>query len=332
MKKADEAGILKAPGKDLLRRLKSIVDVHKGMFECLAERGAKEQTILAKRMYDRFPEVFSGGGKVRCQASTRFRCLTGMSYFSCCLKGAAPQLDFDFVTGERYMDVILHRMHDQEKIRPEIDKFRDKLRLEMVPADRLIELLFKDSPVRDKIVISPHRFVSDLFAMASACQSLSYEFTREERLALARYKNCKYYVSMGNSEEFGAHVTGAAKWLAEDFVMRADEAVDKGVVCADFRFGHDSGLLPFAGLVGLEGPGDRMPVAESWKRCPLWYNVPMSANIQIVLYRKYGEEDLVKILYNERETAIRGLTPMHGPYYRWKDFRNHLARLSVDKL
>ena len=341
MKKADEAGILDEPGKVLLRRLKTIVDVHKGMLECLAERGAKEQTTLARRMYDRFPEVFSGGGKVRCQSSTKYRCLTGMSYFSCILKGAAPQLDFDFVTGERYMDVILHRTQDMEKIRPEIDKLRDKLLSEMVPADRLIALLFKNSPVRNEIVESPQRFVADLFAMATACQSLSHElggldiddfFTRDEWLALARYKNCKYYVGMGNSEEFGTHVTGAAKNLVADFVRLADDAIDKGGVCADLRFGHDSGLLPFAGLVGLEGPGDRMPVAESWKRCPLWYNIPMSSNVQIVLYRKDGGDDLVKVLYNERETSVRGLTPMYGPYYRWKDFRNHLVKLSTESL
>ena len=340
LKNAEKAGILKEPGKDLLRRLKPIVDEHKGMFECLAERGAKEHALLARRMHDRFPEVFSGGGKVRCLSSTKFRCLTSMSNFACSLKGAAPQLDFDFVTGDKYMDILIHPMLNMEEMRTEVEKLRDKLQAEMVPADRLMKLLFTDSPARAEIVDSPQGFVSDLFAIANICQSLSYElngqdiddfFTRDERIALARFKNCKYYVSMGNSVELGPYVTGAAKWLADDFVRRADEAVAKGGVCADLRFGHDVGMLPFAGLVGLAGIGDQLPVAESWKSCPMWWYVPMAANIQIVLYRKDGDEALVKVLVNEHETAVKGLTPLHGPYYRWKDFRDHLYKLSAGK-
>ena len=90
-------------------------------------------------------------------------------------------------------------------------------------------------------------------------------------------------------------------------------------------------LLPFAGLIGLEGPGDRVPAAKSWRGCPLWKIIPMAANMQIVLYRKEGEADLVKVLYNEKECSVRDLKPCFRPYYRWEDFRSHLLRLSSDR-
>ena len=90
-------------------------------------------------------------------------------------------------------------------------------------------------------------------------------------------------------------------------------------------------LLPFAGLMGLEGPGDRVPASKSWRGCPLWKIIPMAANMQIVLYRKEGGVELVKVLYNEQESSVRGLKPYFGPYYRWEDFRAHLLRLSLDK-
>ena len=340
---AEKVGLLKAPGSNLLRRLRGIVEAHEGMLGCLAGRGAREHALLAQRMHKRFADVFAGGGKVRCQASVKHRCLTSMANFACSLKGVAPQLDVTFETGDRCMERLLHQSPDREKLREAVGRLSQKALVEMVSPDRLMKLLFRDSPETERVVGSPRQFASDLFALASAYQSLSDElaggdtdiydyFTRDELMALARYKNCRYYAGMGNSVELGDHVVEVAKWLADDFIERADEAVGQGGICADLRFGHDSGILPFAGLLGLEGAGDRVPVAESWKYCPLWRHVPMAANIQIVLYRREGGgDDLVKVLFNERETAVRGLAPYSGKYYRWKDFRAHLVKLSADK-
>lgn len=338
---AEKAGMLKAPGVALLRRIRAIVEAHEGMFGCLAVRGAKEHALLAQRMQKRFSEVFASGGKVRCQSSVKHRCLTSMANFSCSLKGAVPQLDIEFETGERCMERLLPSARDKDKRRSAINKFTGKLLVETVNADRLVNLLFRDLPNRDEIVGSRHLFVSDLFALASAYQSLADElaggdtsifdyFTRDELLALARYKNCKYYAGMGNSVEFGEGIVWAARRLAVDFVDRAEDAMKKGGVCADLRFGHDSGILPFAGFVGLEGAGDRIPVAESWRHCPLWRYVPMAANMQIVFYRREkGGDFLVKILFNEHEMAIRGLAPVVGPYYRWQDLKARLTRKTL---
>ena len=339
MQEAAKAGILTDPGSNLLWRLDRIAEVHKGMYECLAVRGAEEHRRLAQRMHDRFADVFSGGGMVRCQASTFHRCLTSMANFTTVLKGAAPQLDFTFDTGEKYMKHLLPWFSEDENIRDEIGKARNRALAEMVKPDRLMRLLFADSPKRDGIIGDPRRFVADLFSVAAAFQSLDRElgglgiydfFTRDEILALARYKNFRYYIGIGNSVEFGDKVTGLAKWLAKDFVKRADEAVERGGVCADLRFGHDSGLMPFIGFLGLEGPGDRVPAAESWKSCPQWKYMPMAANIQIVLYRKEGCEELAKILLNEREIVVRGLKPYCGRYYLWRDLRGYLVNRSAD--
>ena len=340
MQAAEKAGILTAPGKRLLRRLNTLAAEHQGMFECLSLRGADEHKRLAQRMHDRFPEVFSGKGKVCCQSTTRYRCLTSMANFASSLKGTAPQLDFDFMTGGRYMEWLQNPTFDRKVLTADIVKMEDRLLVEMVNPTRLLRLLFTDSPETDRVVGSSHRFVLSLFDAASACQSLEREldgldigdfFTRDERLALACVKNCKYYAGMGNSVEFGDDVICVAKPLARDVVTRADEAVKGGDVRADLRFGHDSMLLPFAGLMGLEGPGDRVPAAKSWRGCPLWKIIPMAANMQIVLYRKEGGVELVKVLYNEQESTVRGLKPYFGPYYRWEDFRAHLLRLSLDK-
>ena len=46
---------------------------------------------------------------------------------------------------------------------------------------------------------------------------------------------------------------------------------------------------PLVGLIGLEGPGDRVPLADSWQKCPAWEWMPMASNIQMVFYRKEND-------------------------------------------
>lgn len=334
LQNAEKAGVLRMVGKKLLQRLGPLADAHQGMLGVLSKRGAEEHRRIAQRMHERFREVFAGGGKVRCQSSTHHRCLTSMANFSCSLKGCEPGLDFSFDTGDRYMDVIAHSGYGTKEERAELTKGIDAAMLhDFVKPERLMRLLFKDSPAVRDVVGDPAEFVSGLFALASAYPSLECEmdgfgifdfFTRDELLALARYKNCKYYLRMGNSEEMGRRMVWAAQWLARDIVQRAETAVKEGV-CADLRFGHDSGLFPLLGLLGVDGAGDRMPAAESWKRCQLWREMSMASNLQLILYSRQSgggtqSEILVKVLHNEREVALRGMEPYAGPYYHWSDF------------
>ena len=54
--------------------------------------------------------------------------------------------------------------------------------------------------------------------------------------------------------------------------------------------------------------------------------MPMAANLQMVFYRNTSDEVLVKILYNEKETLVRGLAPQAGPYYAWKDLKAKIEK------
>ncbi|MBR3220669.1 MAG: phosphodiester glycosidase family protein [Kiritimatiellae bacterium] len=343
MEEAEKADVLNPPGKALLFRLRALRSAHQGMFECLSLRGAEEHKRLAHRMHDRFPGVFSGGGKVRCQATTYHRCLASMANFACSLKGMEPELDFSFETGESCKDRLLHSYGPGDEDLKEADlkkmaNVQNALLRKFADPDRLMRLLFKDAPATRETVKDPYRFVKELFDAASAFQSLDREldgmdiydfFTREERLALARFHDSRCYVAMGISEEFGNRNAMTAKRLLSDMVERADEAVRAGDVCADLRFGHDSGLMPLLCLVGLEGLGARVPAAEAWKVWPLWKYVPMAANLQIVLYRNGAGDCIAKVLLNERETVVDGLPRLDGPYYRWHDLRAHLAKLAA---
>ncbi|MBO5563726.1 MAG: histidine-type phosphatase, partial [Bacteroidales bacterium] len=62
-----------------------------------------------------------------------------------------------------------------------------------------------------------------------------------------------------------------------------------------------------------------------------WYSgdmIPMGSNFQLVFYRSRRSEDvLVKLLYNEKERTVPGLTPVQGPYYNWSEMRAYFCRL-----
>ena len=51
----------------------------------------------------------------------------------------------------------------------------------------------------------------------------------------------------------------------------------------------------------------------------------MASNIQLIFYRAPGKDVLVKVLHNEGEVLLQGLTPVTGPYYRWTDLKAALC-------
>ena len=201
---------------------------------------------------------------------------------------------------------------------------------------------FKDDLKVEEVISNPWTFMRYLFLYAAICQDLEYELggldikhylTEDELMGLAKTYNERTYGSYGNSLDFGDRITWAAKWLVEDFIARADAAIESGSnVAADLRFGHDSGILPLAGLLGLEGVSARYPMGQAYKNgYYIWEHVPMGTNLQMVFYRDRKDNILVKVLYNEKETAIPAVPAFSGPYYRWEDLKAYLVRISEDK-
>ena len=129
--------------------------------------------------------------------------------------------------------------------------------------------------------------------------------------------NIQLYLGQCNSKEAGALRVPRAEPLVNDIVAKADEAIAEGKVAADLRFGHDYPALSLASYLGLEGVGDRMTAEEARSKWFAPFNVPFAVNLQMVFYKNKKNDVLVKFLFNERETLLRGLEPVEGPYYKW---------------
>jgi len=344
IQRAGQAGLLTEEGKKLAADMLRIYTEHAGMDGELSVRGGREHATIAARMYNRFQDVFNSKKRTRvhCQASTVPRCLLSMANFTGSLKTQAPSLQYDYITGDKYLDLLAHDYFGEDDYKPAQSHLNDSIVRANVDPSRVMRTYFKDDPKVSEVIPDPWTFMRYLFLYAAICQDLEYELggldlkhylTEDELMGLAITYNERTYSSYGNSLDFGDRITWAAKWLVEDFIARADAAIEEGSdVAADLRFGHDSGILPLAGLLGLEGVSARYPVGQAYKNgFFVWERIPMGTNLQMVFYRDRKGEILVKILYNERETAIPAVPAFQGPYYRWEDLKAHLIRISEDK-
>lgn len=330
--KAKEAGILTPLGEQCLADVEKVTAEHEGMVGDLTERGGREHRAIAGRLYDRVPGVFAQRTDVDVQSSNIPRCLISMANFTDELDNRAPQVRYHFITGQKYINLLAHDYQDGQTVSLGSRRLQDSLLKVKFNPDRLIKSLFRGSAEAVAAVIdNPHRFCEKLYhaggidqCVETGTQILTKYFTPEELLIQYEAYNVRCYVSMANSEEYGRNVLWApAQGLLQDFIDRAEAAIrPESNRAADLRFGHDTGILPLAGLMGLEGPGDRMPALAANPAWQAFERIPMASNLQLIFYRAGDDVPvLVKFLYNEQEVRIPTLKPISGPYYRWSDVK-----------
>ncbi|WP_405817677.1 histidine phosphatase family protein [Streptomyces sp. NBC_01390] len=106
-----------------------------------------------------------------------------------------------------------------------------------------------------------------------------------------------------------------ANVLLDDFFKKAETAQDSSTSSADtntlgaeLRFTHAEEIIPLAALMGLPGSTQGVTAERPytygdnpWRGAAV---APMASNIQWDVFRK-GDTTLVRMLYNEKETAFR---------------------------
>lgn len=337
LEKAMKEGILNETGKRLYHDFFTIVNEHNGMEGELSPRGALEHRGIASRMYERFPEVFRDKSRyeVDSKASIVPRCLISMANFTTQLKDENPRLQFTFDTGKKYYNYIAKSIPSTELF-DKCNHYEDSVRAATCHYDKLMELIFTDKEKGIAAVKDPQKFIKSIFLTGSICGDLDFlgidlfDYLDPEELAeQSLVRSDKFYGQFGNSLEWGATSSAVAKDLVNDFVSKADAALAKvSARAADLRFGHDTGILPFFGLIGIKGMDIRYPMSEGHEHWTTYDNIPMGTNFQMVFYRNKKDDILVKMLYNEQETGIPALTPVSGPYYKWSDVREHFISVA----
>jgi len=342
LKAADEAGKLTSLGKDVLRRVKMLREESNNRLGELTPLGALQHRQIARRMFERFPEVFEGEANIDAKSTIVIRCILSMENELQQLLIMNPKLNILHDASEH--DMWYMNFSDKELFSKRRNFEADKAYYDFIDAHRnykrAMKALFNDEEYLEKNV-DAWRLNNYLFKLASNLQSSELHkkitlydiFTDDEIYSNWLIANARWYMDYGAYPLNGGKQPFSQRNLLRTIIAQADSCIQLQKPGATLRFGHETMVLPLTCLLGLNGYDleesnfERLE-SKGW----LNYKVfPMAANIQFIFYRKnFDDKDvLVKILLNENETTLP-IKSKTAPYYKWSEVRQYyLSKLDA---
>ena len=336
--KADSLGKLTPRGREVLATVKAMRDNGRSREGELTPLGAEQHRAIAKRMYERFPQVFAGKTHVDARSTVVIRCILSMENELLQLAALNPQLTFTHDAS--YHDMYF--MNDQESpfnklrntqaVKDSLKAFNERHN----DFTHMLRTVFNDTAYANRMA------KTDLaFRLWNMCIDLDntelrhqfkplYDlFSPDETYNAWLQNNAYWYCASGpNKITNGAGMYMQANLLRR-FLADADSCVQLQHPGAQLRFAHESTVLPFVCLLNINGFGNpRSGLDNLDKEGWASYRVfPMACNVQFIFYRSAKHNDiLVKILLNEEEATLPVKTDC-APYYHWNDVRAYMRHL-----
>ncbi|HKN51484.1 MAG TPA: hypothetical protein VJX66_03220 [Amycolatopsis sp.] len=326
-------------GAQLLPALQSLDAANKKLgYGNLSSLGRQEQTDLATRLAHRLPALFEdavvGGRHVSVLDAGVQRDVDSESEFVTSLENAVPRLSP--LVGAPVTDKKLLYFHKSD---PDYVKWSKS---DPALLAKLKEITYSETSLRTAVKCLNRLFSADfvrqlgqsavdvvlaLYAVYSIEPGLSGEgswhFERFLPEGVARHfayvDDADSFYSKGPSFAGTTITFKMAKVLEDDFFKAVTSAANGGTDVARLRFTHAEEILPLAALMHLPGSDQQASATYTY-----WNNdfrgarvAPMSANIQWDVYRDASGTLLVKMLYNEKETAFQ---PTCRPYRPGSNF------------
>lgn len=295
---------LTAQEDSLLRLTRRVNALYDGMDRRLLPLGQNEQAAIGQRMAARFPSVFKQGGEARAISSVIPRCIISMTAITNALSALHPNLKWYFDCGEQFQKYI-YSTGPREMTVPSVQRWSDSiLHIEQVSYEERCAYQTAIYAPLFGIPADPYYFLS-----ADKVKILEDELT------------IHYCLNFGNTPYGRMHFPYSQVGLNE-IIQRADDVISgKEKTILDIRFGHDNPLLNLVSLMGIKGVGSPIEPEDISTQWPGWKYLCMGSNVQIIFYRNAVNDILLKVLYNEEECQIEGLTPINGCYYRWENVK-----------
>lgn len=336
--KADSLGKLTATGKDVLRRLDIIRKDAENHWGDLTPLGAQQQQDIARRMYERFPEVFADHADVDARSTGVGRCVLSMEYALLQLIRLNPALNIHLNATHRdigYLNLQDKELFDLRKGKKAVQQYLD-FRDKNSDCSHLMKTLFNDSVYVCQKVRS-YDLAEQIMLVAAIMQNVELGkqinlfdiFTPEEAYSIWKNGNAWWYIGWGASPATSSKMPYSQRNLLRKIIEQADSCIQLPHTYAHLRFGHETVLLPLICLLDVNGFGLvtndlEQLVAKGWINHRVF---PMASNIQFIFYRKSLSDraPLFKVLLNENEATLP-LPAKQGPYYRWSDFRQYYLK------
>lgn len=336
--RADSLGKLTPLGRDVLRRVRLLRAEADGRLGELTPLGAEQHRQIARRMYERFPEVFRGSVTVDAKSTVVIRCILSMENELQELLRLNPDLIIKHDASEHdmyYMNQSDHALSARKTPRRALVAWND-FASRHVSRAALMSRLFADNEYV-KYEVDTLDLGNRLFKLASNVQSspLGSEmtlydiFTKDELYNFWLADNASWYIGYGACALNGGTQPFSQRNLLRNIIHEADSCMALERPGATLRFGHETMVLPLVCLLGINGYDMSTACLDSLESKG-WINYkvfPMGANVQLVFYRRSATdgEVLLKVLLNENEARLP-LPSDLAPYYRWNDFKEYYLR------
>ncbi len=338
---ADSLGKLTARGKEVFALVKTMRQQGMSREGELTQLGAEQHRGIAKRMYERFPQVFAGQTHVDARSTVVIRCILSMENELLQLAALNPKISF--TSDASYHDMYYMNDNSTSPYRPMI---RTAAAIDSLEA---FEKRHSDVPFMMKTIFNDDDYAkhinsqalgTQLFNMAIALQNteLRHQFKpiwdifSSDELYNHWLMTTAYWYSVAGPNKLN---NGAGMYtqlnLVKNILETADSCVQLSHPGATLRFAHESDVLPFVCLLNINGFGNPRSSLEKlddedWDV----YNVfPMGCNVQFVFYKNQKDttkDILVKVLLNENEATLP-IKAYTGPYYKWKDVRAYMTKI-----
>jgi hypothetical protein len=338
--KAEAEGRLTGKGEEFGPKVRALqAAMAKVGYGNLSGRGKRELADTAVRLQRRLPSLFGRiadqGEKIDVVSSGQGRAVDSGTVFAGALADADPALepligpartDKDLLYfhkaagGAAYRDYI----DNDQRLKDTLNGITDQPRTRQA-ARRVLREIFEDSFVeRIPDQVGAAEAVYNLYAIAPA---MSEESPDGAGWGMERYlsrTDAAWFGYLGDAEDFyekgpgfaGSDITYKMAGVLLDDLFEQVEAKRAGTsdLGAELRFTHAEELIPLAALMGLPGstrpatPGEPYTYADNpWRGASV---SPLGANIQWDVFKK-GDRYLVRMLYNEKETAFKaGCRPL----------------------
>lgn len=336
--RADSLGKLTFAGKDVLRKVGLIrAEAYRRDGE-LTRRGAEQHKAIAKRMYERFPEVFAGKTNVDAKSTIVIRCILSMENALQQLLVANPQLQITHDASHHDMyymnlnDTALRAKRSAPAVNEALEAFSKK----HDNYERVMQTIFNDEAYwHDSIDASQLNRM--LYKLASNVQSTELRhklslydlFTQGELYDNWLKDNAYWYVAYGPSPLSGNVQPFSQRNLLRKIIVEADSCIALPHPGATLRYGHDTMVMPLTCLLDLNGCGRQISDLEQLDDAN-WCDykiIPMASNLQFVFYRRSpADKDVIfKVLLCEDEATLPIKTDI-APYYHWRDFKDYYLK------
>lgn len=316
--------LLTAEGEFFNARFREAEDELMAGISELTPLGWEQHRDIARRMYERFPEVFRKGGDILAISSLSGRCVMSMAAFCLEMTRCNPKL----VINEQSSRFTLDGVVPDDKENPRLRKFpkatpRYEGNMSGFPHSHAL----RDSIIK-RVFISTEGLPGNIRKIAGSLSSLYTSLPNIDHEGMMGGILSDSEIAAGweysNLSSYSWVFSGKYKMIPilEDILAKADAVISgESGRLADLRFGHDGCIGPLTVLMGLNGadldPEDPYEVKncyQNWQTC-------MASNIQLVFYRSKKDDDiLVKCLLNESEATLPIPTDTF-PYYKWDELR-----------